>query len=181
MKRCWKSALIVAALAFGAAGCVSKSEANGVASYGFECWVIAIPAAVGLGIVAIALAMWRKRARIKSVLVGLLGLAAAIGGTATIASDRLTIDAQGMLQTGWGHGFNLKYAEVAGVQLIQEERIGRRGRRVQDLKMVVRSKRGGTETHPVGDLLKQAWNDMAAAFRQHGVPLDVAPNVTELP
>jgi hypothetical protein len=83
------------------------------------------------------------------------------------------------------HGFwwsptvhNIRYDELDLVRLVVEEKPSRRGK-TYSYYFDCTFKTGKQERVPLGDIMREALPEIAEQFRQHGVPVELPPNLPD--
>lgn len=139
-------------------GCVKESVDGTTFRYTFESWVSLGALAGGIVAIPLGLVLRNKIAR--------LGWALIIGGPVLLIllvpglfRDEVVVTLEGFqLRTGiWFCPTNhdVSFADVSGITIDQYATRGRRGRRGNNMDLLIRNSTGGTERVPVGDLMKR--------------------------
>lgn len=150
-------ALLVAAAAVAAAGCVRETPTGTGSAFTFETWIPASLTLAGVVVLAAGVGLLAKR-RWKPGLVALaVGLFGLVLGP-NLFFDRAEVDDEHLsLRTGFWFAptvHEVRFADVASIEGEAQERSTRRGTRT-DFTLVFRRRSGPAERVPLGDLMKR--------------------------
>ncbi len=174
----WGCAALLAIIA----GCYRQASENGGMVFSFQVWVPLLVALVGLAAVPVGIVLFTRNLRLWGVCLAIGGPLAAVVVAPTMYLDRVVVDQEGFYSR---HGFwwsptvhRIRYEELTQVQLAFEEQTTRRGKRYNYF-FDCSFKSGKRERVPLGDIMRQALPQIAEQFRQHGVQVQIPPNLPD--
>jgi hypothetical protein len=166
------------------AGCYQQTSENNSLVFSYQAWVPPLVALVGVALIPAGIFLFtRQQRRFAGVCVAVLGPIVAIGIAPTFYMDRVVVSEEGFYSR---HGFwwdptvhQVRFQDLNQVTLVVEEKIGRRGRKNYSYYFDCSFKQGKQERIPLGDLVRQAMPEIVKRFKEHGVPIQVPPNLPE--
>jgi hypothetical protein len=174
---------VVLGLSFAAlTGCYRKVSENGGLVFSFEPWVAGLVAVLGVAAVPVGIVLFVRGQRFWGVCLAILGPLAAVVVAPGMYLDRVVVNQDGFYSR---HGFwwnptvhQIRYGDLSQVQLVVEERSGRRGK-TYSYYFDCSFKSGKQERVPLGDIMREALPEIAQQFREHGVPVHLPPNLLQ--
>ena len=164
-------------------GCYRRVSENGRLELSFEIWVPLVAALACILGVPLGVVVFRNSKKLAGVILALGGPMLLVGFVPSLFMDRVVVTGEGFTST---HGVwwdqtrhDVKYADLQGVNVVVEEKIGRRGKKNYSYFFDCTSKSGKMERVPLGDLMKKAIPDIITQFGDHGVAVQLPANLPE--
>ena len=154
---------------------------DGGIEFAVKSWVPLLVVLGGAAATAVGVVLFALKKRLVGVIVAVVGLLAAGALAPGLYMDRVLVNDQGFQSS---HGFwwdrvehKVRYADLSHVQLVVEERTGRRGRKQYSYYFDCSFKSPPQERIPLGDLMREALPDILAQFEKYNVPVAIPPNL----
>lgn len=168
----WRGCVILLLLFL--AGCSERVQAADYAIYKLPVW---IPLLFGMGMIVLVcggIYFVRQSWRAWFAIVG--GIGGLIVGFPSMLMDHVIVDAQHFEDHGfWGRNENVRFDDLASVQVTQHERRGRRGRKEISYKMNLNFNSGTSKTIGMGDNLQEAFPEIRAYIEERKIPVILPP------
>jgi hypothetical protein len=165
------------------AGCYRKASEDGGLVFSLQPWGPLLVVLAGLAAVPVGIVFFMRKRRLQGVCLAIAGPIAVVAIAPTMFLDRVVVNRDGFCSR---HGFwwnptihQVRYDELAQVRLSFEQRTGSRGRQEYTFYFDCSLKSGKTERVPLGDVIRQALPEIAEHFRQHGVTIQIPPNLPD--
>jgi hypothetical protein len=162
------------------AGCFRRVTENGDVIFSFEPWVPLLVVFGGFVVLLIGVVLLLQKQRFWGILVAIAGPLIAGVIAPGMYQDHVVVNQEGFYSR---HGFwwnptthKILYKDLNQVQLVIEERTGRRGK-TKSYFFDCTFKSGQQERVPLGDIMREALPEITEQFRVNGVPLQVPPNL----
>lgn len=163
------------------AGCYRREMDNNGLVFSFQTWVPILVGLAGLVALPAGILMFAKEQRFWGAILAVGGPVIAVGVAPGMFLDRVVVNDQGFYSR---HGFwfnptihDIRYHDLSLVRLVVEERPARGGGKNYSYYFDCSFKNGQQERVPLGDIMREALPEIAAQFRQHGVPVQLPPNL----
>jgi hypothetical protein len=167
------SRLLVAAFLLTLASCYNVETVDGQRVYHFAGWVRALVPLAALAAVPVGWLVRRRSVWLSFVLLILAPVLLVMVAPATFV-DKVVVDGQ-HFECRYGFWWapsqhNVRFADLREIRLAETVSINRGGKQYH-YTLHCFQKAGGEEKVPVGDLMKQALDDILSQARAAGVPL----------
>jgi hypothetical protein len=157
------------------AGCTREAQEGGTTIFTYALWVPGSILAAGVVAILVGVLIRKSVNRLGWGLI-IVGPLAVFGFAPSLFRDSVAVNKDGFVQrTGFWFSqtvHEVAFDNVAHIELIAEEKVGRRGRRSTNYYLDCRLKNGSTERVPINDLMKQGANDkILGVARERNIPL----------
>ena len=174
--------LFVGACCVLLAGCYQKVSDKEELVFSFQAWVPLLVALAGMAAIPVGIVFIARKRRFWGICLAVAGPLAAVAIAPGMYLDRVVVNQEGFYSR---HGFwwnptvhNIRYDELTLVRLVVEEKMSR-GRKTYSYYFDCSFKQGRQERVPLGDIMREALPEIAERFRQHGVPVQIPPNLPD--
>jgi hypothetical protein len=165
----------LASLAMWTAGCTVEQTQGDTTIFTYAAWTPYATFAAGVVGFLVGVQIRPRWGRFGWMLI-ILGPLACLFLAPSFFLDRITVNPQGFtLRTGFWFSptvHDVKFRDLARIELATEETTGRRGRREKHYYFLCEKKSGGVDKVPLGDLMRSgASHKIAEVAHKEGIPV----------